>query len=172
LGELAKGDLAGALEIATSTDDAERRCKALTVCLEADADWRQASTILPHLQRALSDARSLPVEDQPDWLGSLAKVVLRRGVPWEHVFAEGFRNAAKSEKAFDFLITTDFDECDPSIALPWIRCFATMCPTRAVISKRLSCELVSAHLRTGNLEQAHQVAASYPELNLTKEFPS
>ncbi len=172
LGEFAKADLAGALEIAASTEDAERSCKALTECLEADTNWSQAFTIMPHLQRALSDARSLHVEDQPDWLGSLAKVVLRRGIPCEQTLAEGFRNAAKSEKAFDFLITMDFDECDPSIALPWIRCFATMCPTRAVISKRLCCELVSAHLRTGNLEQAHQVAASYPELNLTKDFPS
>jgi hypothetical protein len=172
LGEFAKADLAGALEIAASTEDAERRCKALTECLEADTNWSQAFTIMPHLQRALSDAKSLHVEDQPDWLGSLAKVVLRRGIPCEQILAAGFRNAAKSEKAFDFLITMDFDECNPSIALPWIRCFATMCPTRAVISKRLSCELVSAHLRAGHLEQAHQVAASYPELNLTQEVPS
>ena len=169
LGQFASVEIGEAVGIASSTTDPERRCKALTTCLEAPCDWPEQFDATSSMQQALSDVGSLDAIDQSDWMGAVAEVLVKRGFGCSDEWIERFKNAAKSENAFDFLLTLEFQDHDPELVLPWIRGFMRVCPSRGVIGKKLVCDLISTHLRSANPSKAEVIAKACPQIGLPKE---
>lgn len=163
-------EIGDAVGIASSTTDPERRCKALIASLEAPGEWPKEFDATASLQQALSDVGSLDAVDQSGWLGTIAEVLLKRRFGCTDDWIERFKNAAKSENAYDFLLTLDLQDHDPDLVLAWIRGFMRVCPRRGVIGKKLACDLISAHLRSANPSKAEAVAKACRQLSLSEEL--